>query len=266
MLEWRHMESDILIRMNQVSRTYTVGSQVVRALEGLNLQVGSGEFLALVGPSGSGKSTLLNMLGGLDRPTGGTVHVDGLEVGQATDAQLVQYRRHSVGFIFQSFNLLAYRTAAENVEVPLTLAQVKPALRRVRALELLQAVGLGERAHHRPNQLSGGEMQRVAVARSLANRPRLLLADEPTGNLDSKTGRMILGLLRDAVREHGVTLVLVTHDLSVASHADRVVHMADGAITKIESGTAPRVEITVGLADPAHAGRPLSVVSGVEGP
>jgi putative ABC transport system ATP-binding protein len=191
-----------------------------------------------VGPSGSGKSTLLNLLGSLDRPTQGTVQVADLELGGASDAQLVRYRRERVGFIFQSFNLLVMRTAVENVETPLMLAQVKPKERRQRALQLLESVGLGARANHRPSELSGGEMQRVAVARSLANQPLLLLADEPTGNLDSHTGQGILDLLRETIRAHGVTLVLVTHDMRVASYADRIIHMLDGQIERIEARTS----------------------------
>ena len=225
-----------LIRAANLSRHYTIGRETVRALDGVSLEIAQGEFVALVGPSGSGKSTLLNLLGGLDRPTSGEIHVAELELGDASDRELVQYRRTKIGFIFQSFNLLATRSAVENVETPLMLAEVKPKERRKRALELLGSVGLGARADHKPNQLSGGEMQRVAVARSLANRPLLLLADEPTGNLDSQTGRGILDLLRDTVSSGGVTLVLVTHDPFVAGFADRIVHMKDGRIQRIEIG------------------------------
>ena len=223
-----------LIRARALTRRYLVGKQEVRALDGVDLDVAPGEFVALVGPSGSGKSTLLNLLGGLDRPTGGEIHVADLELGRASDNQLVRYRRERIGFIFQSFNLLSMRSAVENVETPLMLAEVKPKERRQRALQLLESVGLAPRANHKPNELSGGEMQRVAVARSLANKPLLLLADEPTGNLDSNTGRGILNLLREAVTAQGVTLVLVTHDPDVAAHADRIVHMRDGRIQRIE--------------------------------
>lgn len=223
-----------LIRARALTRRYLVGKQEVRALDGVDLDVAPGEFVALVGPSGSGKSTLLNLLGGLDRPSSGEIHVSDLELGRASDNQLVRYRRERIGFIFQSFNLLSMRSAVENVETPLMLAEVKPKERRQRALQLLESVGLAPRANHKPNELSGGEMQRVAVARSLANRPLLLLADEPTGNLDSNTGRGILNLLREAVSAQGVTLVLVTHDPDVAAHADRIVHMRDGRIQRIE--------------------------------
>ena len=227
------MQQD-LIRARELTRHYQVGKQEVRALDGVDLDIARGEFVALVGPSGSGKSTLLNLIGGLDRPSRGEIHVADLELGSASDGQLVKYRRERIGFIFQSFNLLPIRSAVENVETPLMLGSVKPKERRARALELLKSVGLAERANHKPNELSGGEMQRVAVARSLANRPLLLLADEPTGNLDSKTGRGILDLLRGAVTAQGVTLLMVTHDMQVASHADRIVHMLDGRVQRIE--------------------------------
>lgn len=228
------MEKELLIRAKALTRRYVGGGHEVRALDGVDLTVDRGEFVALVGPSGSGKSTLLNLLGGLTRPSSGEVYVADLELGKASDNQLVRYRRERIGFIFQSFNLLPTRTAVENVEVPLMLAEVRPRERRQRALQLLESVGLAPRADHKPNELSGGEMQRVAVARSLANRPLLLLADEPTGNLDSQTGKGILDLLRNAVLSAGVTLVLVTHDMQVAGHADRIIHMLDGRVQRIE--------------------------------
>ena len=232
------MENDFLIQARGLARRYQVGQEAVMALNGVDLDVKRGEFVALVGPSGSGKSTLLNLLGGLDRPGNGTIQIADVELSRASEAQLVRYRRERVGFIFQSFNLLPMRSAVENVETPLVLGEVKPKERRQRALDLLKAVGLGARANHKPNELSGGEMQRVAVARSLANRPLLLLADEPTGNLDSRTGQGILDLLRDAVNSQGVTLILVTHDMRVASYADRIIHMLDGRIERIEEGHA----------------------------
>lgn len=226
--------SDILIRARCLTRCYMVGKQEVRALDGIDLDIARGEFVALVGPSGSGKSTLLNMIGGLDRPSSGEIYVADLELGRASENALVNYRRTRIGFIFQSFNLLVTRNAVENVETPLMLAGIAPKERRRRAVELLEAVGLGKRISHRPNELSGGEMQRVAVARSLANRPLLLLADEPTGNLDSATGQGIMNLLRETIASRQVTLVLVTHDPQVASYADRIVHLRDGKIQRIE--------------------------------
>lgn len=228
------MHTETLIRVLGLKRRYLVGKQEVNALNGVDLEVKRGEFVALVGPSGSGKSTLLNLIGGLDRPSNGTIHIADLELSQAKENELVRYRRERIGFIFQSFNLLATRSAVENVETPLMLANVKPRERRQRALELLESVGLAQRAKHKPNELSGGEMQRVAVARALANRPLLLLADEPTGNLDSRTGQSILNLLSELVQKQNVTLLLVTHDMQVASYADRIVHMLDGQIQRIE--------------------------------
>ena len=234
------MSDEVLIRASGLRRRYMMGREPVDALAGVDLEIHPGEFVALVGPSGSGKSTLLNLIGGLDRPTGGEIWVDGLELGKATDKRLVHYRRERVGFIFQSFNLLQTRTAVENVEVPLMLAGVSRGVRRERATALLERVGLGRRAGHRPNELSGGEQQRVAVARALANDPRLVLADEPTGNLDSKTGAEILGLLEDVLRQGGRAMVLVTHDSGVAAHADRVIHLKDGTIQKIETTARAR--------------------------
>ena len=246
------MSGDVLIRALGLRRRYMMGKQPVDALAGVDLDVRRGEFVALVGPSGSGKSTLLNMLGGLDRPTGGEIWVDDLELGKASDKRLVRYRRERVGFIFQSFNLLATRTALENVEVPLMLAGVDRRTRRERALGLLERVGLGRRSGHKPNELSGGEQQRVAVARALAHDPMLLLADEPTGNLDSKTGAEILALLQDLVRQEGRSMVLVTHDGGVASHADRIVHLLDGAIQRIEIVQRPEHELLYALEESAR--------------
>jgi putative ABC transport system ATP-binding protein len=234
--------SDPLIHLSGVARSYSVGKAAVAALAGINLAISRGEFTALVGPSGSGKSTLLNLIGGLDRPSSGGIRVDGLDLEKAGEQQLVRHRRERVGFIFQSFNLIPTLTALENVESPMVLGEVPRSERRTRATTLLESVGLGQRLAHRPNELSGGEKQRVAIARALANRPSLLLADEPTGNLDSKTGATILDLLCGLVRKNGLTLVMVTHDLEVASRADRIVHLRDGSIQQIET---KRVEAPV---------------------
>ena len=229
------MDEGVLIRARDLARRYMMGKEPVDALAGVDLDVRHGAFVALVGPSGAGKSTLLNLLGGLDRPTGGEIWVGDLELGRASDKGLVRYRREQIGFIFQSFNLLPTRSAVENVEVPLMLAGVHRRTRRERALQLLDQVGLGRRASHKPSELSGGEQQRVAVARALANDPMLVLADEPTGNLDSKTGGEILGLLEALLKREGRSLVLVTHDSGVASHADRIVHLLDGRVQRIET-------------------------------
>lgn len=224
-----------LIRTVDLQRRYQMGGSTVQALAGIDLTIERGSFVALVGPSGSGKSTLLNVLGGLDRPTAGEVWVEGLELGKASDKQLVRFRRDRVGFIFQSFNLLPTNEAWENVSLPLMLAGVGRKERRERAEALLTQVGLGGRIDHRPAQLSGGEQQRVAIARSLSNRPVLIFADEPTGNLDTTTGREVLTLLQNLVRSEGVTLLMVTHDLNAAGYADRILHMRDGKLEKDES-------------------------------
>jgi putative ABC transport system ATP-binding protein len=234
----RFMGNDPLIQTSGLARRYNVGKTVVAALSGIDLAIPRGGFTALVGPSGSGKSTLLNLIGGLDRPSSGEISVDGLSLGAATEQQLVRHRRARIGFIFQSFNLLPTLTALENVESPLVLAEVPRSERRTRAAALLESVGLTQRISHKPSELSGGEKQRVAIARALANRPSLLLADEPTGNLDSKTGDAVLDLLCGLVRQNGLTLVMVTHDPEVASHADRIIHLRDGSIQHIETKRA----------------------------
>jgi putative ABC transport system ATP-binding protein len=224
-----------LIQSSGLSRNYNVGKTVVAALSEVNLEVGRGEFAALVGASGSGKSTLLNLIGGLDRPSAGKIQVDDLSLTEVSDDRLVRYRREQVGFIFQSFNLLPTLSALENVESPMVLAEVPRGERRDRAMKLLESVGLGARAIHRPNELSGGEKQRVAIARALANSPSLLLADEPTGNLDSKTGATILELLCGLIKAKGLTLVIVTHDTEVAARADRIIHLRDGRVQSVET-------------------------------
>jgi putative ABC transport system ATP-binding protein len=210
-----------------------MGPTTVAAVAGIDLEIGKGEAVALVGPSGSGKSTLLNLIGGLDRPTGGEIWVDGENIAAASPRRLVAHRRERIGFVFQSFNLLPYRTALENVEVPLMVAGLPRTERRARARQLLERVGLGARTGHRPSQLSGGEQQRVAVARALANTPSILLADEPTGNLDSATGTEVMHLLRD-LNQDGLTLIIVTHDMTIAAYATRIIRLRDGKIVSIE--------------------------------
>jgi putative ABC transport system ATP-binding protein len=200
---------------------------------GVDLEIAKGEAVALVGPSGSGKSTLLNLLGGLDRPSSGEIWVEGEDIATTSPSRLVAHRRERIGFVFQSFNLLPYRTALENVEVPLMISGLPKNERRERARKLLERVGLGARTDHRPSQLSGGEQQRVAVARALANTPSILLADEPTGNLDSATGTEVMHLLRD-LNETGLTLIIVTHDMTVADFANRIIHLRDGKIVSID--------------------------------
>lgn len=235
----KQSENQPIICLVNLVRRYKVGQSVVEAVAGVNLEVAVAEFVALVGASGSGKSTLLNLLGGLDTPTEGEIWVDGLNLAKAKRNALDQHRQRTVGFIFQSFNLLPTRTAVENVEMPLTLAGERPAPRRARARELLAQMGLANRGNHLPNALSGGEQQRVAIARALANNPRIILADEPTGNLDSKNGAEVMRLLRELNKQRGVTLIVVTHDPAVAAYADRVVRLLDGKIVEISANPTP---------------------------
>jgi putative ABC transport system ATP-binding protein len=219
-----------------------MGPALVSAVAGIDLDIEKGDAVALVGPSGSGKSTLLNLIGGLDKPTSGEIWVDGENIAKAPARRLVEHRKRRIGFVFQSFNLLPQRTALENVEVPLMVDGVPRAERRERARELLEKMGLGARTAHKPSELSGGEQQRVAVARALANRPIILLADEPTGNLDSATGTEVMHLLRD-LNSEGLTLILVTHDMSVAAYANKIVRLRDGKVVGIdrsEEGSAIR--------------------------
>jgi putative ABC transport system ATP-binding protein len=211
-------------------RDYPSGDGVIHAVRGIDLTVTAGQLLAVRGRSGSGKTTLLNLLGGLDRPTAGRVMVDGIEISSLTEDRLVEIRRRTIAFVFQSFGLVPILTAAENVEVPLRLVRAEPAIRDRRVEELLDLVGLHERARHRPHELSGGEQQRVAIARALANRPRLLLADEPTGQLDSETGHRIMLVLRSVVRAEGITAIVATHDPMMLDVADRVVELRDGRL------------------------------------
>jgi putative ABC transport system ATP-binding protein len=220
----------LAIRAVHLARSFSVGETIVEALRGIDLEVGRGQFVALVGPSGSGKSTFLNLVGGLDRPTEGELWVDGVELSASKEKALTEHRRRRVGFVFQSFNLLPRLTAVENVALPLMFAGVPEQERLERARKLLLQVGLSDRLQHRPTQLSGGEQQRVAIARALVGRPAIILADEPTGNIDSATGLEIMALLRELNREQGVTLLLVTHDAEAAAFADRVIHLRDGQI------------------------------------
>jgi putative ABC transport system ATP-binding protein len=219
-----------MVRAFGLSRDYQVGDGLVHALRDVDLTVARGALVAIRGRSGSGKTTLLNLLGGLDRPTTGKVVVDDIEVSALDDAALVEVRRRTVAFIFQSFGLVPILSAAENVEVPLRLVRADGGERDGRVAELLDLVGLGERARHRPYELSGGEQQRVAIARALANRPRLLLADEPTGQLDSETGHRIMTLLRTIVRSEGVTAIVATHDPLMLDVADEVLELSDGRL------------------------------------
>ena len=218
-----------VLAAHDLTRHYRVGEHQVTALADVTLNVVAGEYVAIIGPSGSGKSTLLTLLGGLDQPTAGRVEIEGVDLARLGDRELTRLRLERLGFIFQRFHLLPVLSAAENIELPMVENGMPRAERQARVLELLDYVGLGMRADHRATQLSGGEMQRVAVARALANRPALLLADEPTGELDAKTGSEILSLFR-RLHGDGVTLVVVTHDERLAAEADRVIQMLDGRI------------------------------------
>jgi putative ABC transport system ATP-binding protein len=224
------MSGQTVLLAHDLSKDYPMNGEVVHALRGISLEVRSGEYVAVVGPSGSGKSTLLQLVGGIDIPSRGSVEIMGTSLGSLSDRQLTRLRLNRLGFVFQRFHLLPVLTARENVELPMAEAGMKGRDRRARALELLGYVGLKHRAGHRATQLSGGEMQRVAIARALANRPALLLADEPTGELDAATGEEILTLF-GRVNKDGTTLVVVTHDERLAAQAGRIIHMLDGHIT-----------------------------------
>ena len=220
-----------MIQIEDLTKTYVMGEETVTALDGVSLSIFRGESIAIIGPSGSGKSTLMNILGGLDRPTRGRYRFEGDEVAHFSDDQLADFRNRRIGFVFQSFQLLPRLSALQNVELPMVYSGAAPRARRERAAELLERVGLGSRMGHRPNQLSGGQQQRVAIARSLANQPDLLLADEPTGALDSATGIEVLALFQKLNAE-GLTVVLVTHDRSVADAARRRIAFRDGRVTE----------------------------------
>jgi putative ABC transport system ATP-binding protein len=218
-----------LIEARDLAKFYRMGDETVHALDGVSFSIARGDYCAIVGPSGSGKSTLMNIIGGLDTPTDGRIVIAGNDIGAMSDEDLAVFRNRTIGFVFQSFNLLPRLTALENVELPMIYGGVLPKDRRMRASELLEQVGLGQRMGHKPTQLSGGQQQRVAIARALAGKPALILADEPTGALDSHTGVEILALFNQLNRE-GATIVVVTHDHEVASAAQRTIEMRDGRI------------------------------------
>ncbi len=219
----------MMIKMEAIRKHYNTGKIKVEALKGIDLEIDGGEFVSIVGPSGSGKSTLMNIAGCLDTPSDGKYQLDGEYVESLSMSRLAETRNRKIGFVFQAFNLLPYATAYENVELPMIFGNVNAKERKKRTTELLERVGLGDRLDHKPRELSGGEMQRVAIARSLANKPKLILADEPTGNLDSKSGRAIIDLFEELWRA-GSTILMITHDSTVATRTNRVVYLKDGVI------------------------------------
>jgi putative ABC transport system ATP-binding protein len=238
------------IRTENVCRHYTMGESVIRAVDGVSIQVPAGEFVALLGTSGSGKSSLLNLIAGLDRPTSGSVIVQEKDLARLSREDLAKHRLHTVGMVFQSFNLIPSMTVIENVELPLRFAEVNRSKREALAREALEKVGLSRRLNHRPTELSGGEQQRTSLARALINRPKLLLADEPTGNLDSRTGTEIMNLIRDFNESLGMTIVMVTHEQALArQYAQRLIFLADGKLVDDQANVA-----TVGM-NSAEGGR-----------
>jgi putative ABC transport system ATP-binding protein len=238
-----------MIQIENLTKVYQMGESEVRALDGTSFSISKGEMVAIMGPSGSGKSTLMSIVGCLDVPTSGKYKLDGVAVENLDEVKLAEVRGHKIGFVFQQFNLLARTSALENVMLPLTYAGVSGKERQDRAMKALERVGLAERTHHAPNELSGGQQQRVAIARALVNEPAILLADEPTGALDSKTGVEIMELFQSLYKDHGQTVILVTHDSYVARHTNRIIKLSDGRIVSdevnanpIEAGT-PRTEV-----------------------
>jgi putative ABC transport system ATP-binding protein len=221
-----------VIELNDVEKTYKMGDVEVSALKKVDLKIDNEEFVAIMGPSGSGKSTLLQIIGCLDRPSSGTIYLDGVDISKLSDSKLARVRGNKIGFVFQSFNLYPTLNAVENVELPMMIVEKNTKERKKRALNLLKIVGMEKRADHLPSQLSGGERQRVAIARALANDPSLILADEPTGNLDSKTGYEIMLFLNRLQKKEGKTVVMVTHEKDIAKYAKRIIHLRDGEITR----------------------------------
>jgi putative ABC transport system ATP-binding protein len=221
-----------VIETHNLMKVYQMGDTEVHALNGVSIQIDKGEFVAIVGPSGSGKSTLMTIIGALDKPTSGSYKLDGTEIAQMSDDSLSDIRNYRIGFVFQKFNLLGRTSALNNVGLPLVYAGADGKERDRRAKEALELVGLGSRSHHKPNELSGGQQQRVAIARALINNPSIILADEPTGNLDTKTGEEIMRLFRQLHDERGITLILVTHSPEIAQQADRVIAMRDGVVVE----------------------------------
>jgi putative ABC transport system ATP-binding protein len=238
--------SKIVIDIENITKDYVMGEEIVRALRGVTLQIRTNEYIAIMGPSGSGKSTLMNMLGCLDTPSSGRYDFNGRNVAEMDDDELAAIRNREIGFVFQTFNLLPRSTSLRNVELPLIYAGIDPETREEQAAQALIDVGLGDRMNHKPNELSGGQRQRVAIARALVNKPSIILADEPTGNLDSKTGDEIMALF-EHLYQRGNTIILVTHERDIAAHARRTVRLRDGLIESDENSTAPTSKLEPAL-------------------
>jgi putative ABC transport system ATP-binding protein len=248
----RILPKENTVRVRNLIKRYEMGTQAVDALRGVNFQIQRGEYISIMGPSGSGKSTLFNMIGGLDKPTEGRVYIDEVDIAQLDAYELAWLRCRKIGYIFQSFNLIPVMTALENVSLPMIFAGMSADDSREKGVDLLSLVGLGDRVQHKPLELSGGQQQRVAIARSLANDPAIVLADEPTGNLDTKTGLEIIALLRSLNNENGVTIITATHDHKMLDVSDRIFHMADGRVEKIES--RDEIDLHVGKLDGQEVG------------
>ena len=248
----RGLPKENTVRVRNLIKKYEMGATVVQALAGVNFEIGRGEYISIMGPSGSGKSTLFNMIGGLDKPTEGRVYIDEVDIAQLDAYELAWLRCRKIGYIFQTFNLIPVMTALENVSLPMIFAGMTADDSRQKSIELLTLVGLGDRVRHKPLELSGGQQQRVAVARSLANNPAIVLADEPTGNLDTKTGLEIINLLKRLNEENGVTIITATHDTKMLDVSDRIFYMADGKVQRIES--RDEIDLHVGRLDGEEVG------------
>ncbi len=236
-----------IVRTINVTRTYRMGDEIVEALKGVDMEIYQGEYLSIMGPSGSGKTTLFNMIGGLDKPSNGQVYIDDVDMSQLDAYELAWLRCRKIGYIFQTFNLIPVMTALENVKLPMVFAGMNNDESHEKAAALLNRVGLGDRLFHKPSELSGGQQQRVAVARAMANDPAILLADEPTGNLDLSTGKEIIQLLKALQKDHGVTIISATHDMKMLDASDRIVWIRDGKIERIEE--RGKISISVGTID-----------------
>jgi putative ABC transport system ATP-binding protein len=237
------MAEEITVKTEDVVKEYRMGGTILQALKGVDLEIARGEYISIMGPSGSGKTTLFNMIGALDRPTVGTVYIDDVNLLELSPAEIAWLRCWKIGYIFQTFNLIPVMTALENVTLPMIFAGISVNERKEKGMQLLEKVGLGDRADHKPNELSGGQQQRVAIARSLANGPSIILADEPTGNLDLRTGRDIINLLKEMNEMEQVTVISATHDLKMLDVSDRVIYIRDGMVEQIKAREELEIEI-----------------------